>query len=153
MKSRTFTRLFENNHNILEIRVNDKQAMTGINYGVKQKTLTWKGFKTVNWYATGRLKSYYHKTAKDLLDDYSEIYGKDRLTLIDGKLYTKFNVSCIIKNSNHVLTKYFDTLEELIKYLGDLNYLFDLDNLYDMINLQSLREFIVNSNPESLINE
>lgn len=152
MKNRVFTRFFENNHNILEIRVNDKRAWTCIKYGATEKFLTWKGTQTTTWYAIDEVLDYHYSTAKELLDYFTKTYGKERFMLLNGKLYEKFSISILVKHLDHSKTKYFDTLEDMLNYLSKVNSRLDLDNLLDL-NLQSLREFIVSSDLESLNNE
>lgn len=117
------------------------------------RKFTIRGFKTKKYLI--KFFDEYFKTPEDFLDDFFKNHPRvdtNAFKIRNGKIYKKHSITLITENKEEITT-YHDTIEDLLAHSKELINLFGgLDGLYDK-NLQSIREFVLNADPESLNNE
>ena len=155
MKTRHFFKIIKiPTTTIIRVDINPESIFDLVEYNPKPiKKFTLKGLKTEKYLI--RYCDKFFKTPEDCLD---YIFKKcpnwdtNAFKVHSGKIYRKFSIIITTESKDQIIT-YHDNLEDLLAYSKELLNLFGgLEGLYDE-NLKSIREFILNADPESLNNE
>ena len=149
MKNRIFLRFNKGESFITKIEIMDCREFRFIKYGPVIKKFTIKGFKTEKKYALDTTNDRLYDTPQELLKDQQ---NSEMLMIHNGKIYWKYSVDVSVEGLQEPTCFYYNTLKEMLDFFKSLIERFNLNNLYTN-NMESLREFVLNTDPDSLNNE